>query len=117
MVLEMWSARRTEQIAKTVAENRVQRRKEYERAISLLGKGQHPESSVFKGRPTPISDEEWDQWHQNHGNLFLSARVVKFLSLPPLLLRAHASASRITEQTNRQTDKQTNKPTNKQTAC
>ena len=57
--------------------------KEYERALSLLGKGQHPKSSVFIGRPTPISDEEWDQWHQDHGNLFfLSARVVQFLSFP-----------------------------------
>ena len=38
------------------------RTKEYERALSLLGKRQHPKSSVFPRLPTPISDEEWDQW-------------------------------------------------------
>ena len=50
------------------------RTKEYERALSLPGKGQHPKSSVFIGRPTPISDEEWDQWHQDHGSLFFFLR-------------------------------------------
>ena len=50
------------------------RTKEYERALSLLGKGQHPKSSVFVGHPSPISDEEWDQWHQDHGNLFFCLR-------------------------------------------
>ena len=50
------------------------RTKEYERALSLLGKGQHPKSSVFTGHPSPISDAEWDQWHQDHGNLFFCLR-------------------------------------------
>ena len=50
------------------------RTKEYERALSLLSKGQHPKSSVFVGLPSPISDEEWDQWHQDHGNLFFCLR-------------------------------------------
>ena len=35
------------------------RTKEYERALSLLGKGQHPKSSVLLGHPSPISDAEW----------------------------------------------------------
>ena len=50
------------------------RTKEHERALSLLGKGQDPKSPVFTGRPTPISDEEWDQWHQDQGNLFFCLR-------------------------------------------
>ena len=50
------------------------RTQECERALSLLGKGQHPKSSVFVGLPSPISDEEWDQWHQDHGNLFFCLR-------------------------------------------
>ena len=50
------------------------RTKEHERAFSLLGKGQHPRSSVFVGLPSPISDKEWDQWHQDHGNLFFCLR-------------------------------------------
>ena len=64
----------------------------------------------------PISDEEWNQWHQDHCNLFfLSARVAKFLSLPPCLLRAHAPASRVKEDDrNNQTTKQPNKQTNRQ---
>ena len=76
-MLEMWSARRREQRAKTVAENRVQwrsRTEEDERALTLLGKGQHPKSSVFVGLPSPISDEERDQRHQDHGNLFFCLR-------------------------------------------
>ena len=71
MVLEMWSSRRAEQRAKTVAENRT---KECERALSLPSKEQHPKNSVFKMRPTPISHEEWDQWHQDHGNLIFCLR-------------------------------------------
>ena len=39
------------------------RTKEYERALTVLGKGQHPKSSVFIR--LPISDEEWDQWHES----------------------------------------------------
>ena len=73
MVLEVWSARRTGQRTKVVAEPRavaLPRTKEYERALSLLGKGQHPKSSVFIRHPSPISDAEWDQWHQDHDNLF-----------------------------------------------
>ena len=50
------------------------RTKEYERALPLLGKGQHPKSSVFMGHPSPISDAEWDLWHQDHGNLFFCLR-------------------------------------------
>ena len=50
------------------------RTKEYERALSLFGKGQHPKSSGFIGSPSPISDEEWDQWHQNPSNLFFCLR-------------------------------------------
>ena len=50
------------------------RTKEYERALSLLGKGQHPKSFVFVEHPSPISDKEWDQWHQDHGNLFFCLR-------------------------------------------
>ena len=50
------------------------RTKEYERALSLLGKGQHPRSPVFVGHPSPISDAEWDLWHQDHGNLFFCLR-------------------------------------------
>ena len=52
----------------------VPRTKGYERALNLLGKGQHPKSSVLKGRPTPISEEELDQWHQDHGNFFFCLR-------------------------------------------
>ena len=50
------------------------RTKEYERALSLLGKGQHPKSSVFVRHPSPISDAEWDLWYQDHGNLFFCLR-------------------------------------------
>ena len=50
------------------------RTKEYERALSLLGKGQRSKSSVFIGHPSPISDAEWDLWHQDHGNLFFCLR-------------------------------------------
>ena len=50
------------------------RTKEYERALSLLGKRLHPKSSVLKGRPTPVSDEEWEQWHESHGSLFFCLR-------------------------------------------
>ena len=55
------------------------RTKEYERALTLFGKGQHPKSSQFKGHPTPISDEEWGQWQEDHGKLFLCLRE---LSVP-----------------------------------
>ena len=49
---------------------------EYERALTLLGKGQHPKNSVSTGRPTPICDEEWVQWHERHrGLFFLSPRA------------------------------------------
>ena len=79
------------------------RTKEYERALSLLGKGQHPKSSVFVGLPSPISDKEWDQWHQDHGSLFfLSARVVQFLSLPRVTPRAR-TASREKEEDKKHT--------------
>ena len=50
------------------------RTKEYERALSLPGKGQHPKRAVLKGRPTPISDEDWDKWHESHGSLFFCLR-------------------------------------------
>ena len=42
---------------------------EDERALTLLGKGQHPKSSVLEGQTTPISDEELHQWHGSHGSL------------------------------------------------
>ena len=45
------------------------RTKEYERALSLLGKGQHPKSSVFLGPPSCIGDEEWGTWQGRHGSL------------------------------------------------
>ena len=45
------------------------RTKEYERALSLLGKGQHPKSSVFLGPPSRIGDEEWGAWLERHGSL------------------------------------------------
>ena len=45
------------------------RTKEYERAISLLGKGQHPKSSESLGPPSRIGDEEWGAWQERHGNL------------------------------------------------
>ena len=35
---------------------------------------QYLKSSVFLGRPTPISDEEWEQWHGSHGSLFFCLR-------------------------------------------
>ena len=73
MVLEEWSAPRLLLKLKT-AWSGAPRTKEYERALSLLGKGQHPKSSVFIGQLEPISDAEWDQWHQDHGNLFFSLR-------------------------------------------
>ena len=60
MVLAMWSARSTEQRAETVAANRMQRCSPYQ--------------SVLKGHPTPISDEEWDQWHEDRGSLFFCLR-------------------------------------------
>ena len=50
------------------------RTKEYERALSLPGKGQHPKSAVLQGRPTPISDEDWDKWHESHSKLFFCLR-------------------------------------------
>ena len=46
------------------------RTEECERALTLLGKGQHPKNSVSTGRPTPICDEEWDQCHESHDGLF-----------------------------------------------
>ena len=105
MVLAMWSARSTEQRAETVAANRMQRCSPYQ--------------SVLKGHPTPISDEEWDQWHEGPRQfVFLSARVVEFLSLPPFLLRAHAPASRVKEDDKKQpqpAQQTNNQPTNKQT--
>ena len=45
------------------------RTKEYERALSMLGKGQHPKSSVFLGPPSCIGDEEWGTWQERHGSL------------------------------------------------
>ena len=50
------------------------RAKECERALTLIGKGQHPKISVFVVHPSPISDAEWDLWHQDHGNLFFYLR-------------------------------------------
>ena len=50
------------------------RTREYERALSLLGKGQHPKSSVLIGLPTPISDEEWEEWHESHDCVFFCLR-------------------------------------------
>ena len=60
------------------------RTEEYERAHSLLGKGQHPKRSVLKGRPTPISDEEWDQWLTATQFVFLSPRAVEALTVTPV---------------------------------
>ena len=54
--------------------SRAPRTKEYERALTLLDKGQHSKSSVLKGLPTPTSDAEWDQWHESHGSLFFCLR-------------------------------------------
>ena len=31
-------------------------------------------SSLFIGHPSPISDAEWDQWYQDHSNLFFCLR-------------------------------------------
>ena len=50
------------------------RTKEHERALSFIGKGQRPKSSEFIGHPTPISDEEWERWHESHGSLFFCLR-------------------------------------------
>ena len=70
----------------------------------FLGKGQHPKSPVFVALPSPISDEEWDQWASGPRQLvFLSAGVVQCLSLPRVYTtRTH----RVTKtKTNKQTDR------------
>ena len=57
MVLAMWSARRTEQRAESVSENRMQRFASY----------QGVRESAHSARQRA---EEWDQWHESHGSLF-----------------------------------------------
>ena len=56
------------------------RAKECERALTLLGRGQHPKSSCVIGLPTPISDEKWEQWQEPRQFDFLSPRAVEALS-------------------------------------
>ena len=50
------------------------RTKEYERALSLLVKGNTRRALCLWKHPSPISDAEWDLWHQDHGNLFFCLR-------------------------------------------
>ena len=90
------------------------RTKEYERALPLLGKGQHPKSSVFVGHPSRISDASGPVASGPRQLVFLSARVVQFSSLPRVYsTRTH----RVTCQRRRQKQKhkQTHKRTHKRT--
>ena len=103
------------------------RTKEYERALSLLGKGQHPKSSAPARLPSPITDEEWDQRHQDHGNLFLCLRELSSSRAYHVSTPRARTASRVKEddtdnkhtqtnaQTNTQTNTHTHTHTNKQT--
>ena len=78
MVLEMWSARQAGQRAKVVAENRVQWRSSYQMStrehFPCSAKGNIRRALCLYGIRHPFSDAEWDQWHQDHGNLFLCLR-------------------------------------------
>ena len=100
------------------------RAKEYERHPACSAKGQHPKSSVFVGLPSPTSDEEWDQWHQDHVNLFFSVSASCPVLEPSTCHHAHTprlvskkttkNKKRTSKQANKQTSKQANKQTSKQ---
>ena len=89
-MLEMWS---TGQRAKIVAETACSgapRTKEYERALSLLSKGQHPKSSVFTGHPSPISDAGWGSGIRTTATCFSVCASCPVLEPSSCLLHAHA---------------------------
>ena len=73
MVLEVWSTRREGQCAKAASEDCLQWSSTYQGVrdgtLSLLGKGQHPKSSMFLGPPSRIGDEEWGALLERHGSL------------------------------------------------
>ena len=107
------------------------RTKEYERALSLLGKGQHPRRFVCTRHPSPISDQNGTSGIRTTATCFSICASCPVLDPSSCLLHTHAprhvskkttktqpnnqTIKRPNERTTTRPNEQTNKPHNQST--